>query len=66
VAWGRDAETAGDVGEALWGGGRGGEAREIWTRGREGSPDNTALQDTIERLWRDASLRAPAAAARAG
>ncbi|MDA8022276.1 MAG: tetratricopeptide repeat protein [Gammaproteobacteria bacterium] len=62
----RDAETAAHLGEALWVSGKRREAREIWTRGREWSPDNTTLQDTIERLWRDASLRAPAAAARAG
>ncbi|MBS1199574.1 MAG: hypothetical protein H6R27_252 [Proteobacteria bacterium] len=50
-AWGRsrDPEVAAHLGEVLWAAGRRDEARDLWRRAREESPDNRSLQRTMER-----------------
>ena len=45
-----DAEVAAHLGEVLWSLGRKDEARAIWEKARQGSPDHPILTDTLNRL----------------
>lgn len=44
-----DAEVAAHLGEALWSQGRKEDARAVWNRALEGSPDNSVLLEAMER-----------------
>ena len=45
-----DAEVAAHLGEVLWSLGRKDEARAIWEKARQSSPDHPILTDTLNRL----------------
>ena len=56
----KNAEIAAHLGEALWAAGKRREAREIWEQGKQWSPDNPILLDTLKRFSDQDSSAAPA------
>lgn len=52
LALGHDAEIAAHLGEVLWVSGYQDEARKVWSRALENSPDAPAIHETMDRLQR--------------
>ena len=55
----KNAEVAAHLGEVLWVAGKRREAREIWQQGKQWSPDNAVLLDTMKRFSSHKSSAAP-------